>query len=164
MGHACDVKMESKWRFMRLTLRKQAHGSTRYGLKAMRVFGDSSCQEVVPANVTAPRMITAKTSLTPMITSIQPMRGTTAGGSDVTVMGTFFTSDAALLNVTIGDFPCVVKSVETVGGEVQIKCVSGASGLLNGGRKYVIVSVQGYGSSAPVDAAVFWYIDTWSAR
>ena len=92
------------------------------------------------------------------------MRGTTAGGSDVTVMGTFFTSYDALLNVTIDDFPCAVKSVETVDGEVQIKCVSGSSGLLHGGKKYVTVSAQGYGSSAPVDAAVFWYIDTWSAR
>lgn len=168
-GDACEVKTESRWRFMQLRMRQLAFGSTRYGLKEIKVYGDSymaRCHEVAPVNVTAPGLITARTSLTPKIASVEPKRGTTAGGSDVTVTGSFFTSDASRLNVTIGDFPCVVKSVETLsgGGEVQIKCVSGASGLLDGGKKYVIVRVNGYGSSAPVDSAVFWYIDTWSAR
>jgi len=169
-GASCQVKMETKWRFIRLVLKTPTLGSTRYGVREVKVYGDSrispvSCQPVGPANVTAAGMITAKTSLTPRISSVEPARGTTAGGSDVTITGDFFLADASLLNVTIGEFPCEVQSVETIaGGEVQIKCVSGASGVLHGGKKYVIVTAEGHGSSAPVDSAVFWYIDTWSAR
>ena len=92
------------------------------------------------------------------------MRGTTAGGSDVTVTGQFFTSDASLLNVSIGEFQCMVKSAEIANGEVQIKCVTGASGVLHGGKKHVVVTVKDHGSSAALDDAIFWYVDTWSAR
>ena len=92
------------------------------------------------------------------------MRGSTAGGTDVTVTGQFFTADASLLNVSIGEFPCMVKSAETVNGEVQIKCVTGASGVLHGGKKHVIVTVKDNGSSAATESGIFWYVDTWSAR
>lgn len=46
-----------------------------------------------------------------------------------------------------------------------IVCKTSASGVSNGGYKYVTVSVAGRGSSRPgVANDTYWYIDAWSAR
>jgi hypothetical protein len=39
-----------------------------------------------------------------------------------------------------------------------LHCVSSASGTTNSGRKYVSVTVDGYGGNVPSSSAVFWYI------
>lgn len=103
--------------------------------------------------------------LTPKIFSVVPARGTTAGGSNVTITGRFFSSIADDLSVTFGPFACSIKNVTSLSAEEQeIVCLTGAPGILNGGYKYVTVSVAGHGSSVPSPNASFWYIDAWGAR
>ena len=161
-----NVRDSAEWRFLRVKMHRLAPGRTQFGVKEILVYGSGprTCSGSHPSTISADHLLTVRTSLTPTISEVEPVRGSTAGGTDVTVTGQFPTSDAALLNVTIGDFPCIVKSAETNNGAVRITCVSGASGVLHGGKKHVIVSVKGYGSSSPVDTAIFWYVDTWSAR
>ena len=115
--------------------------------------------------VTATGFFTAKSNLTPRVFSVVPTRGTTAGGLDVTIRGRFFSSFSSEISVSFGPFPCSIKSVGNISeNEQQIVCVSTASGILHGGQKFVMVSVKGYGASTPSETALFWYIDTWSAR
>ena len=159
---------DSRWRFMRVIMHVPALGRSRFGVREITVYGSgsttTSCSSAAFSKVSRDDLMTVQTSLTPVITAVEPLRGSTAGGTDVTITGSFPVSDASLLNVAIGVFPCLVKSAETVGNLVRITCVSGASGVKHGGRKHVTVTAQGHGSSPPVDTAMFWYIDTWSAR
>ena len=82
----------------------------------------------------------------------------------MTVTGRFFTTDAALVNVFIGRFPCVIYGLEQLEtGSIQIKCRSGPSGVVEGGKKHVTVTVRGNGASIAADDFAFLYIDAWSA-
>ena len=83
----------------------------------------------------------------------------------MTITGRFFSFDPASISVTFGPFACAIKSSRNLTSETQeIVCVTSASGILHGGKKYVTVSISGHGANVASDAATFWYIDAWSSR
>jgi hypothetical protein len=155
---------------LRIELLRPARGGVRYGIEDIGVRGCSDPIQTVSATgmlnaADSSALFTARTSLTPSVASVVPLRGTTAGGSDVTITGSFFSSVAAEISVSLGPFDCPIKSVTSLSAvEQQIVCVSTASGILHGGRKFVNVTIMGHGSTVPSESATFWYIDTWSAR
>lgn len=163
-GAACNVTeaLSSKL-YVKIEMREAAPASARFGVRDIVVRGCSDFSR--PAAADASGLFSARDTLTPQVASVVPARGSTAGGSDVTITGRFFSTDQAELSVSFGPFGCSIKSVTSVSADQQqIICESSASGRLHGGRKFVKVSVQGRGASVDKDAAVFWYIDTWSAR
>jgi len=123
--------------------------------------------ETAPFGVlTAP--FEAVAAKTPTVRAVTPSRGTTAGGTRLTVYGNFLsTSSTSALTVSLGEFSCVVDGVvSSDGGEDSVECVAEASGVLHGGVKHVVVSTEGVGSSVPScnTTANYWYVDVWSSR
>jgi hypothetical protein len=155
---------------LRVEMIRPATGGARYGIKNLAIFGRKV--EGVPltttANVTGAgnsALFTLAESITPAVVSVVPVRGTTAGGSDVTITGRFFSAQASDLVVSMGPFPCAIKTVASITpDQQQIVCVTSASGILHGGHKYVSVTVKEHGSTVPMENATFWYIDTWGSR
>ena len=98
--------------------------------------------------------------LTPRITSVIPSRGSTAGGTDITISGSGFGSIAEGVSVTIVGVPCAITSVSA--NEVQ--CTTGNHGPTNSthqGKGPVMLQVapKGYATAA---ADTYWYVDLWS--
>ena len=162
------LSSEERWKWIQIVCLEFRPGKTRFGIRELKILGPK-CPAQTSAVVSEVRdqMFEAKDRLTPVISSVVPARGTTAGGSDITITGRFYVSDVSRINVTFGKFPCRITStsvVELAGDQWEIVCISGASGITEGGHKYVLVTVQGFGSSLPSKDITFWYIDTWSAR
>jgi len=154
----------TRWTHLRVVMRRSSSSTLRYGIKELLVLGARQCTSMLPKKVSALGLFEARPERTPTISNVAPDSGSTAGGADVTVTGQFFTSDISLLRVSIGQFPCDLKSAEEDAGIIKLVCLSSASGVTNGGKKHVTVTVKGYGSSVAMDHATFWYIDKWSAR
>jgi hypothetical protein len=143
-------------------LRPRRYG-IRYGIRDVAVRGcDRAKTPALAADAAA--LFTARLSLTPEVTSVVPERGSTAGDSDVTVTGRFFSTDQSKISVSLGRFGCAVTSITSLSANQQIVCKSSASGILHGGRKFVSVAINGHGTTVASEAATFWYVDTWSAR
>ena len=51
----------------------------------------------------------------PRITSIKPMTGSLAGGTDLTVLGTGFGADASVLEIEVAGVACAVTQINTDG-------------------------------------------------
>lgn len=148
---------------LRIEMLRPAPGNVRYGIREIHVRG---CRDKrTSTSVSKPNLFTAQIHMTPQVSLVVPKRGTTAGGSDVTVVGRFFSAEKSKISVSLGPFACAVKSVtEISAGQQEIQCVSSASGILHGGLKHVRVDIDGVGSTVASDAATFWYVDTWGAR
>ncbi len=156
-----------KWKWVQIVLRAFRPGRTRVGIRELTVLAPSMCGAVTALSGVPGQTFQTKKSQTPEVSTVYPARGTTAGGSDVTITGRFLVSDVSLINVTFGDFPCHItrsNQMDEAGKISELVCMSGASGVTEGGLKYVLVTVEGFGSSLPSTNNTFWYIDTWSAR
>jgi hypothetical protein len=149
---------------LKIQMLRPALASVRYGIRDVAVRGfDRAKAPAMAADADA--LFTARLSLTPEVASVVPERGTTAGGSDVTVTGRFFSTDQSKISVSLGPFGCAVTSITNLSaGQQRIVCKSSASGILHGGRKFVSVSIDGQGTTVDSEDATFWYVDTWSAR
>jgi hypothetical protein len=149
---------------LKIQMLRPAFSSDRYGIRDVAVrCCDRAKTPAMAADAAA--LFKARLSLTPEVASVVPERGTTAGGSDVTVTGRFFSTDQSKISVSLGPFGCAVTSITSLSADQQrIVCKSSASGLLHGGRKFVSVSIDGHGTTVASEAATFWYVDTWSAR
>ena len=155
---------------VRVEMHRRAHGRARYGIKDIELRGCRLAGNLLTATSNATvggsPLFTLEEALTPTVASVHPSRGTTAGGSDVTIVGRFFTAEHKHLSVTFGSFPCLIQSVSSISADAQkIECVTSASGILHGGLKYVTVLVRSAGRSVrTTNNATFWYIDTWGSR
>ena len=104
-------------------------------------------------------------SLSPSIASISPTMGSTAGGKVVNITGWFGAQLKSQLSVDFGGLPCSILLLEDIAENMQtITCRSFASGVVNGGLKYVRVVSTTLGASVLSEEFVFNYIDAWSAR
>ncbi|XP_041477742.1 fibrocystin-L-like isoform X1 [Lytechinus variegatus] len=104
----------------------------------------------------ATEVFTYKRSLTPTITSVEPKRGGTAGGTMVTIDGTAFLAAGNV--VLIGGTECVISSES----ETQITCVTEAH---QNEMTEVKVFIENQGAAlAQPGVADFFYIDVWSSR
>ncbi|KAK7084669.1 Fibrocystin-L [Halocaridina rubra] len=94
-------------------------------------------------------------SLTPAVTAIFPVRGGTAGGTNLTITGTGFASSGN--TVTIGGSPCIVTTESTT----EIICVTEAHP--GPGTFPVLVDVPSSGYATTDSNGEFFYIDRWSS-
>ena len=150
---------------VRIVMTQRAVDKNYFSIREVSLRG---CQSgLVSVNVST--YAETAVNLSPSIISVTPVRGTTAGGTDVTITGNVFGADKSDISVTFGDFPCAVTGVvDASNGLSNITCKTSKSGLENSGNKYVVVTVAGKGSSQPGALGgtrdIFWYIDVWSAR
>ncbi|XP_045915057.1 PKHD1 like 1, tandem duplicate 1 [Micropterus dolomieu] len=100
---------------------------------------------------------TYKSQLTPVITEVSPRRGGTAGGTQLTIAGSGFSTDMNEVNVTIAGSVCDVQSTNNT----HIICVTNAQQQSQETKVRVSVGDQGI---AKMDNASFFYIDVWSSR
>jgi len=183
------------FRYVRLTMTERAPGKNAFGVSEIQMHGcpsyagfalsaisncsmpssssSASAHRQGPPmwmphnaqNESCSPLVESSASLSPKVTSVVPARGTTAGGTDVTIHGIFFDSTLSSgVSVSFGGFACAVTNATST----AITCKTSASGVKNGGLKYVVVTVPGYGDSQPGGDAhgrdTFWYVDAWSAR
>ncbi|EPY78834.1 fibrocystin-L [Camelus ferus] len=95
-------------------------------------------------------------SLTPLITKIAPQRGSTAGGTRLTVLGAGFSENIQDVLVTIAEARCDVE----YSNKTYLICTTNAHSP--SGWASVRVSIRGIGV-AKLDNADFLYIDSWSS-
>ncbi|XP_073925166.1 fibrocystin-L isoform X4 [Castor canadensis] len=95
-------------------------------------------------------------SLTPFITEISPKRGSTAGGTKLTVMGSGFSENAQDIHITIAEAKCDVE----YSNRTHIVCMTNAH--TSSGLAPVHVSIQTMGL-AKRENADFLYVDVWSS-
>jgi hypothetical protein len=88
-----------------------------------------------PAQAACEPLTSASMTITPTVRAVLPRRGTTAGGTDVTIYGNFFGAAAPDVNVSIGGFPCTVTAM--LQDQSGLTCKTTASGVSNGGMKQV---------------------------
>jgi hypothetical protein len=136
-----------------------------YGIYEIKVYG---CGQVIRGSFgtsTRRNAVQPLKSLSPLISSISPSQGSTAGGKIVTILGSFGAQTMNQLHVDFGGFPCMMLMLQDSNSSQQIiTCKSSASGVINGGLKYVRVVSVISGASVLNKQFVFNYIDAWSAR
>jgi hypothetical protein len=136
-----------------------------FGIVELLVFGCVQLNGVTSPTKTEPKAVQLVRSLSPSISGLSPSRGSTAGGGLVNITGSFGTQLESQLSVDFGGLPCLIRFLQSVDAGTQtIGCTPTASGVLNGGLKYVrVVSVLS-GASVLSPRFVYNYIDVWSAR
>jgi hypothetical protein len=128
------------------------------------VFGCDQLNGGTSATKTKPKAVQLVRSLSPSISGLSPSRGSTAGGGLVNITGSFGTQLKSQLSVDFGGLPCSIRFIQSVDASAQtIGCTPTASGVLNGGLKYVRV-VSALSGASVLSARFVYYIDVWSAR
>lgn len=92
---------------------------------------------------------------TPIITEISPSRGTTLGGTEITLNGEYFGINTGDVEVSIDGAPCAVQSVK----ETEIKCTTGKRDK-NTEVEGVVVKVNG--NFGVLKGTNYDYVDLWS--
>ncbi|XP_043232444.1 fibrocystin-L-like [Amphibalanus amphitrite] len=119
----------------------------------------AACDVVVTltggASVSAYAAFTYDGSLTASATSVTPTRGSTAGGTTITVTGSGFAETGNA--VTIDGVTCDVTSESAT----SVTCVT--NGHVGPGVFSVMVDVPGIGFAQPAEGAQFQYVDRWSS-
>ncbi|XP_054983665.1 fibrocystin-L [Sorex araneus] len=122
--------------------------------------GPAQACEVTVANgkdlSQSPALFTYSASLTPFISAVSPTRGTTAGGTRLTVEGTGFSENMQDVLVMIGKAKCDVE----YSNKTCIICVTSVH--MSSGEVPVHVNIRSSGL-ARVDDAYFSYVDVWSS-
>ncbi|XP_056106663.1 fibrocystin-L-like [Rhinichthys klamathensis goyatoka] len=99
---------------------------------------------------------TYRSSLTPVITTVSPRRGGTAGGTRLTITGSGFSSNVNEVTVTIAGSVCDVQSAN----ESQIICVTNSQRRSQETQVRIQLGNRGI---ARMNNATFFYIDVWSS-
>ena len=113
----------------------------------------------------AARTLEYSKAATPLVRSVSPRRGSTAGGTALTITvdglpGGASTSD---VGVTIAGVACTVTGVSAV----EVRCTTGSYGRttrLSPGEGLVQLTIDGVGTAAADAAALYEYVDLWSRR
>ena len=112
----------------------------------------------------APGVVNYKLTSTPVVRSVTPRRGSSAGGTHVVLEVTGLLAElTGEITVRFAGVSCQVTSADTANG--LIKCITGAHGrtsLANPGAGFAELTVKGVGTAAADDAAVYAYEDLWS--
>uniref|UniRef100_A0AAQ5X4Y6 Polycystic kidney and hepatic disease 1 (autosomal recessive)-like 1 n=1 Tax=Amphiprion ocellaris TaxID=80972 RepID=A0AAQ5X4Y6_AMPOC len=109
------------------------------------------------SNVTVSGAFTYRSQLTPVVAEVSPRRGSTAGGTRLTITGSGFSSDVSKVNVTIAGSVCDVQSANNT----HIVCVTNSQKQSQQTKVRVNIADKGL---AKMDNADFFYIDVWSSR
>ena len=146
----------------------KSQASTNYGISEVEFYGvrfvdsssvDQLCEISIPrAGLAGPLVLSEKVSykstFTPLISSLTPDIGTSAGGTLVSIAGTGF-GDSSQVSVMIDEIECVVQSVV----DSKITCVTGPRPEFS--VKSLIVFVNGKGR-ASTQGLLFTYAERWS--
>jgi len=102
---------------------------------------------------------------TPRVRSVAPTRGSTAGGTPLTIVVDDLPGGVQPANVavSIAGTPCAVTGV----GSGKVFCTTGSYGVTtkeNPGLGLVQLTVSGVGTAAAESAALYEYVDLWSRR
>jgi hypothetical protein len=89
---------------VRLTMISPAIPGAAYSVRELRAYGCTGQNSTVVHG--SAKKVQAKQVMTPRVVSVTPSRGTTAGGSDVTIRGNFFSAPMQSLAVKFGAFAC----------------------------------------------------------
>lgn len=139
-----------------------AQGGSLYRVRNVRVTGHASAVSSVTVAAGAAGSFQYRGDAAPVVDRViahgrTPARGTTAGNTHLTIVGTGFTAAAT---VTVGDMDC---PVQAGGNATHIFCLTPAVELTDGGLRRVTVTVPGVGSSLPNQRSTFLYADLWSS-
>jgi len=111
-----------------------------------------------------PHIFSQSLSHTPTLHSISKRRGSTAGGTVVTLYGNFDLSSANYIaNVTIGTIVCSIVSVSNN----AIACKTGYHGqttTAKNGIYSIHVYVQPHGYAFDINGLTYQYVDLWSSK
>ena len=132
----------------------------RHAVIAISEVAIYGCNRTMSA--TQPKVFTYSKDLTPRLMSVYPSRGSTAGGTQITLNGVGFGTNASAVTVSILGIACSVQSVTAT----QVICVTGYHGPTNEtnpGKGMVLVKVKGHGY-ATASADTYWYVDLWSRK
>ena len=138
------------------------NGQAGYGIFEIFVFG--CVQSQGSFNLSLANAFSVSAKQTPTVLTVAPSIGSTAGGTRVTLTGSFPSVNSTAVSVDFGGFSCSVESVSLAGSGhsnslFTVICFSGKSGVANGGLKYVRVQVAGQGWSLVDPGQVFWCAD-----
>ena len=129
---------------------------------ALRELNVSSCALVEEA-ITLPTRLSYEGARTPTVTSIAPRRGSTAGGTRITLNVDGLPAGTGVddVAVTVVGLPCAITSV--AGSEVVCLTAShGRTTAANPGNGPVLLTLPAIGSAAATANATYEYIDLWS--
>ncbi|XP_004640150.1 fibrocystin-L [Octodon degus] len=102
-------------------------------------------------------LFTYKMALTPLVTEISPTRGSTAGGTRLSVLGSGFSENPQDVHITIAEAKCDVE----YSNKTYIICVTNAHSP--SGWASVHVNIRNIGL-AKMENTDFLYIDAWSSN
>ncbi|GAQ89759.1 hypothetical protein KFL_005590010 [Klebsormidium nitens] len=102
--------------------------------------------------------------LTPQLAAVSPTRGSTAGGTLVTLSGSGFGAAPSNVTVTIADVTCAVQASGF--SDAQFTCLTGAHNLSSAGPLTVFVNGKGFaavgGANSSQTTVTYQYVDLWS--
>lgn len=106
----------------------------------------------------APFSLTYNFKDTPIISSVSPSIGGTAGGTLISIKGTGFNGTADEANITIGGSLCAISEYNST----LITCTTGA--ITTGGQFEIEIVIQNLPRSVTLGDAYFNYIDRWYCK
>jgi hypothetical protein len=106
-------------------------------------------------SVVWPNMVTYLSNMTSVVSSISPSTASPAGGANITLTGTNFGTNSAVVSVTADGIPCAVQSVSAT----QIVCTVGARPNLPTVSTFVVTIG---GNFASLTCPNFTYAFRWS--
>ena len=139
-----------------------APGNSSLPMIAVREVSVTSCA-LGEASITASTQLAYQSAGTPLLTSITPRRGSTAGGTTVTLEVAGLPSDVAPADVEVSvvGLPCAVTSASSS----AVVCVTSSYGVTsasNLGNGPVVLTLPAIGTAAATSNATYEYVDLWS--
>ena len=134
------------------------HQSTmeKYSLTMNQYFCEIKVYTEISEAISANELVYSL-SLTPTVTSVNPARGGTAGGTKITVSGTGF--DANTFSVSIAGTDCTMNPSES--SSTELVCVTNA--FVRGRNSQPLIKVTGPDGDAYNPETTYYYIDRWNS-
>lgn len=161
----CDVTAVTTTEVVCVTREAPAFGE--YAMR-LRPGALVALQDVVVGD--APFLFSVTEAATPLVSSVTPWRGTTEGGTVITIAGSGIApSGTTTVKVFIGETECTdVQDEMVVVGAEAISCVTGDPTPLPRGKQAVTVHVEGLGNALAVASegarVEYEYVDLWSRK
>ena len=133
------------------------------GTFALRELHVASCANTELAVTVSGSRLAYQLDRTPTVTSIAPQRGSTAGGTWITLQVEGLPSGLGVadVSVTVVGLPCTVTNVSAY----EVSCLTASYGTTsrdNPGDGVVLLTLHASGAAAATANATYEYIDLWS--
>ena len=154
-----------EYRYFRLYHASAVNGFAMNEVEWYGIVFEDSTQSTITCSVSveygsskipASGSITYDSALTPLITQLDPVRGTTLGGVELTITGENLGSVAADVQVTIDGIDCPIKTVSST----SIVCTTGERLAFVPATLEVLIAGKGL---AATQGFTFLYADLWSS-